>query len=447
MRLLPQGSTSITARLQKDYCSKVSGSKGVILWCCCLIVFVCAGMVGVGEDSRYVRRADKAFALEDFALAAQLYARAIAVNPANAQANYKLGYCYLELHQPKMAKVYLKKAQELNPASTDGLLLLYLAEAHHQDYDFEQARSYYQQEMRNTPRTDWVYIQFLQKRMDECAAGAMLVMKPSVAQVVNLGAGINTASAEYGPVLMPGDQTMLYTFRKARKAKNGLPLKEEHIRASALQSGEWQKSKPLQGLPQEQGAVVGTAAQGQELYTFFAGRGLHRSNWQEEAWSLPLRLEKPFNEGDLEPSLFVTGDGRFAFFSSNRDGGYGGLDLYVCARQADGSWGKALNLGPAVNTAFDEDAPFVDSETNTLYFSSLGHNTMGGYDIFRSSLVRGEWSPAQNLGYPINSPHDDVYFTLSHDRGTAYFSSDRPGGFGAKDLYRVILLSQVSAEK
>jgi hypothetical protein len=132
------------------------------------------------------------------------------------------------------------------------------------------------------------------------------------------------------------------------------------------------------------------------------------------------------------------------YFSSNRPGGFGGLDIYHVKRLPNGNWGLPMNLGPSVNTRFDEDAPFIHPDNTTLYFSSKGHETMGGYDIFRT-LKTGErsWSETQNLGYPINTTDDDAYFVLSADGTRGYLSSARPGGYGEQDLYTVHLTDDV----
>ncbi|HXP49885.1 MAG TPA: OmpA family protein, partial [Bacteroidia bacterium] len=130
-------------------------------------------------------------------------------------------------------------------------------------------------------------------------------------------------------------------------------------------------------------------------------------------------------------------DGRTLYFVSDRPGGLGGRDIYVCTRDSAGHWGAATNLGAPINTAEDEEGVFIHPDGKTLYFSSKGHGGFGGYDIFRSDFINGAWSEPVNLGEPINTPDDDVFFVLGADGKTGFYSSSRKGGMGEQDIYQV----------
>ncbi|RIJ37049.1 tetratricopeptide repeat protein [Pontibacter oryzae] len=415
--------------------------RGVRIAGLALAFTVCGAMAWPGGTSRLIRKADQAFELEDYKAALKLYASAVEAEPSSPEANYKLGITYVQLNMPKEARAALQRAIDLD-AKVEQKLLLPLAEANHLEHNFSAAKAYYEQEKRSAPTLEKTYQELLRKRIAECQAGEDLMRLPAIYNVSNVGSAINSEYSDYVPVLMPDDKAMLFTTRRPDKGRKSLDANgAEQIRITRMQQGNWQESELFletqQQMPQH--AVVSVAPHGKELYTFFADKGLHVSyKLQSGDWTQPELLKAPFNQGSREPSLFVTDDGKFAFFSSDRTGGYGGLDLYVSYKKEDGSWSEALNLGPEVNTPYDEDAPFVDTATNTLYFSSRGHNTMGGYDIFRSSISNATWSKARNLGYPVNSAADDLYFTLSSDRSTAYISSDRPGGAGEKDIYRIL---------
>jgi outer membrane protein OmpA-like peptidoglycan-associated protein len=155
-----------------------------------------------------------------------------------------------------------------------------------------------------------------------------------------------------------------------------------------------------------------------------------------DKWSQPVKLNENINSIYWEPSAFISADGNTIYFSSNRPGGYGGRDLYTCKKLPGGDWAKAVNMGPKINTQFDEDAPFIHPDGITLYFSSNGHTTMGGFDIFTTQLSGdGTWSEPLNVGYPINTTDDDIYYVVSPDSRSAYFSSFRKEGLGEKDNY------------
>ncbi|WP_242927658.1 hypothetical protein [Pontibacter vulgaris] len=399
------------------------------------LVMVSTGLAGPGNKA-ILKKADKAFEQEHFRLAGNLYNSYLKSAPNDAYANYKAGLCYLELNEPGNAKLYLNKAYKEN-ASISSQILLMLARAYHLNADFEQAVIIYKQELSASSRRDGLYIEFLQKCIDECKAGMAMLEQSQIASIHNLGPAVNTSFSDYVPVLLSGDSVMLYSVRQPSTAKNkGM----EQIYRSVLKNKEWQAALPFlnetNGLANH--AVVSVAQQDRVMYTYLTGKGLYCTRQTETGWAKPERLSSPFNQGSTELSIFVTEDGRFAFFSSDRSGGFGGLDLYISYKKPDGTWSEALNMGPTVNTVYDEDAPFVDTTTNTLYFSSTGHNSIGGYDIFKSHIKGSSWSKAQSLGIPINSPYDDIYFILSPLKNSAYFSSDRPGGHGAKDIYQVV---------
>jgi len=154
-------------------------------------------------------------------------------------------------------------------------------------------------------------------------------------------------------------------------------------------------------------------------------------------WADPIKLNENINSPFLESSTSLSGDLNTLYFSSNREGGFGGKDIYMSRKLADGEWGEAENLGHNVNTEEDEDGPFIHPDGITLYFSSEGHNSMGGFDIFRSIRSGNDWTRAENIGYPINTADDDLYFTSTADGKRAYFSSARAGGYGNQDIFVV----------
>ncbi|WP_162425643.1 tetratricopeptide repeat protein [Pontibacter pudoricolor] len=403
-----------------------------------LVSIVCSGMRLPDTETEAadasMRKADKAYAKADFAEAAEWYQKVLEKDPNNVMALYRLGISHLELRDPRKAKLCLQKVYDIDPKFGEKVIVN-LAEALHQNYEFEEAKKYYQQEIYSTGRADWNYVEVIRKRIDECNAGQALMVQPSVAQVVNLGAAINSKEVEYVPVLTDNDSTLLFTVHDA-------PEGPEQIKVSRRSNGAWQRSKEyLKSDNTKHGqAIVTISPNGNLLYTYASAEGLRSYDQAKGAWVNPRPLPIPLSQLANETSVHITESGEFAFFASDRPGGFGGLDLYVSQKFPDGTWSAAINLGANINTAHDEDAAFVDAKTKILYFSSRGHNTMGGFDIFKSEMRDGAWQPVQNLGFPINSPHDELYFTLDRNRTSAYFSSDRPGGMGALDIYQIVLL-------
>ncbi len=165
------------------------------------------------------------------------------------------------------------------------------------------------------------------------------------------------------------------------------------------------------------------------------------SRLEDGLWTVPVRDEGRINSAKgFEPFVFITDDHRTMFVVSEIGTGFGGRDIYITKKNADGSWRQHESLGRTINTKFDEDAPFLTPDGNTLYFASNGHNSMGDYDIFKSVLQEdGSWGVPENLGPPINTPGHDRYFVTTDDGAIGYYASDRDGGYGETDIYRIIL--------
>ncbi|MEO7080491.1 MAG: hypothetical protein ABIY71_03150, partial [Flavobacteriales bacterium] len=210
----------------------------------------------------------------------------------------------------------------------------------------------------------------------------------------------------------------------------------------------WSRARNLQAPVNStmQDATVGLSPDGNEMIIYRASDAmpdgdLFITQRSQGVWSTPERMTDQINSKAHEPSATISPDGSEIYFTSDRPGGFGGRDLYRIRRLPNGQWSLPLNLGPEINTAFDEDAPFMHSDGTTLFFSSNGHNTMGGFDIFKAALLDPDmniWDKPVNMGYPLNTVNDDIYFSLGEDGRTGYFSSEREGGLGGQDIYEVV---------
>ncbi|MCH7535601.1 MAG: PD40 domain-containing protein, partial [Bacteroidetes bacterium] len=181
---------------------------------------------------------------------------------------------------------------------------------------------------------------------------------------------------------------------------------------------------------------------GQTLFIYrsnkYGGGDIFYSKLEGTEWTIPLMFENDINTIGIESCASQNADGNIIYFASDREGGYGGMDLYRIKKLPDGSWGRALNLGPNINTKGDEAGPFIHPNGKTLYFSSEGHKSMGGLDIFKSEQISDSlWSNPENLGYPINTVDEDMYFVLSTDGKRGYYSTQRGDGSGETDLYMI----------
>lgn len=260
--------------------------------------------------------------------------------------------------------------------------------------------------------------------------------------VHSMGNSINTIYTEYNPVVSADESVLAFTGLRPNtgKTRSGDKFIEE-ILIATNQSGNW--SLP-QVVPVSSDYNVGTAGispDGQKMLIFIGGAtdpgNLFQITKAGGEWSKPSLISPVLNSILLETTASITPDGKTIYFSSDRKGGKGGLDIYKTTLQANGGWSAPVNLGAPVNTEANEDAPFIHPDQKTLYFTSEGHNSMGGRDIFKTSLTTNGWSNPENMGYPVNTTANDNYFTLLADGRRAYFSSDRKGGLGAQDIYYI----------
>ena len=407
---------------------------------------------------RELRTGDDAYAADpaNYGAALPHFLQAQQLNPDNAALNVKIGDCYLHSGTKTMALAYLQRAQGLAPADDPRTHYL-LARALHLNAKWAEAIKEYQ---RTTPigggkrAADGaltVTADDLARRLRECHNGQELQQHPVRVFVDNAGPEVNSTFSDYGPVVSADEATLLFTSRRpggpnAKKDPDGDSYYED-IYQTAWQGKRWRPATSLGAPVDTEGhdATVALAPDGQRLLVYADENGgdISESNLKGTAWGKPQHLGNRVNSRYHESSASYSPDGRFLYFVSDKpEGGRGGRDIYKIELEGKG---PAENLGAAINTPYGEEGVFMMPDGRTMYFSSEGHNSMGGYDIFKSTLTDGKWSTPENLGWPINTPDDDVFFVTSASGRHGYYSSDRPGGQGGKDIYRVTFLGPEKA--
>ena len=385
-------------------------------------------------------KAEEAYARQNLTQAEALYLKVLTKTPDHYLSNARLGSLYLGMNQPAKSIVYLKKALETHKGYSPELNRQ-LSVAYQLSADFDNAITLYydllKREKKNSPQ-----VVVYQKKINECISGKQLSANPANVKINNLGALVNSAKVDHVPVLTADDKTILFTSQRSRDAKKPAAAADEDIYLINRQPDGWSSptrlAQPFNSSGHE--SILAVTSEGNKMYLYSNKKrkgDIYESKKDNNVWKAPAKLGANINTRHHELSFVVSADGNYAFFSSDRPGGFGGLDLYMSIAEGEGKWSEAINLGPNVNTAYDEDAPFLSTDNNILYFSSRGHNSIGGYDIFKSSINGTVWSVAQNLGVPVNSPYDDAFYVQTQDGKLAYFSSDRPGGFGESDIYSV----------
>jgi len=273
--------------------------------------------------------------------------------------------------------------------------------------------------------------------------------------ITNLGPTVNSEYDDFAPLLNKDEDLLIFTSkRKATKKTRSDPLTGqyyENVFIAHQSNGTWQKVSSI-GQPINKdnlhNSAVGLSPDGDLLILYqgdddrFSSRisgDLYLSSEEEGQWRNPVKINA-INSKSWESSATISEDESILIISSDRSGGYGGSDLYMSRKNPDGVWSTPENLGAYINTKYDEDGPFIHPDGNKLYFSSKGHSSMGGYDIFYSEYHEDKkrWTRPVNIGFPINSADDDVYFVWSIDGQRAYFSSQREDTYGNTDIYMLI---------
>ncbi len=393
-----------------------------------------------------IKKADGFFNIKDYKNALLLYNQILKTNPNDPETNYAIGICYYQTDDKIKSIPYFETASKSNIVPPN--VNLYLGKSLHLNKQYDKALavlSKYKTTEKDPTRLEDVnhYIAFCNnaKRYDRGTAEIV---------VQNIGAPINTKFTEYGPVISADESVLIYTSVKpitVGKTQTFGKLGEYEdliITKKDPNYGGWQPpvsiniNVPIINNMRSNVGSVGLSPDGQKLLVYVGGLpntgDIYLSKLQGDVWGKLEKLGPEVNSPSQENSASLTPDEKIMFFASNRPGGFGGMDIYK-VEKVGGAWGKAVNLGPTVNSKYDEDAPFIHPDGKTLYYSSNGPNSIGGMDVFKIIFEANKPSAPINMGAPINTVYNDGYFVLSADAKKGYFSSDRPGGLGGADIY------------
>ncbi|MGQ0827368.1 MAG: hypothetical protein ACT4ON_03120 [Bacteroidota bacterium] len=386
---------------------------------------------------------------KDFLRALPLYVDLMEAHPGEFYYKFRSGVCYIYKSDEKENSIsLLKRVEEAHPTTPD--LYFYLGRAHHVNNKFDEAIDYFNKYLAQNPPINQ---QRLSKRYIENSKNGKAFLEVKLkCEIYNIGSVINTENQEYVPVISSDQAVLIYTYTGPRST-GGLMDSDfnpdpngyyyEDVLISQRLGDRWLNSESIGPNinTKNHDASIGLSADGQQLFLFHStekdGGDIYASHLDGEIWGIPERLGPTINTKYWEGSCSISADEQTLFFASERPGGQGGRDIYVSKKMPDGTWGIAENIGSAVNTSLDDDSPFIHPDGKTLYFSSEGHNSIGGYDIMYSTYSDGTWSKPTSMGYPINTTEDERFYVLTADGENGYFSSNRKGGYGQQDIYAV----------
>lgn len=410
--------------------------------------------IGFKEAWKSVKEGDKHYkqGKGTFGIARDHYLYANQYNPSNAELNYKIGVCYLFTDDKYLAIDYLLQAYQLKEDVSSDINLL-LGQAYHLVLEFDKGAKYYKEHQLNLKGDELeAYSKTLSKRLSECQHGKTLTQEPVRVIIQNLGDAVNSKYDDYNPIFAHGDTALFFTSRRPFEKSKRNPIdnkyNEDIYRVSSTSSGFGQAErlgKPFN--TQNNNALVGISPDGGSFYVYRGnvdGGDIQISSLNSEKgkWSNPRSIPKKLLSKDGETSACLSPDGQELFYvSRNKKLTTGGKDILISRRNEKGKWDEPRNIGGLINTPYDEEGVFLTADGRFLYFASKGHNSMGGFDIFRSERKdNGAWSVPENLGYPINTPDDEVFYITDQTGVFGYYSTIREGGNGAKDIYKLIYL-------
>jgi len=405
------------------------------------------------EEKKLLDAARKDLAKEDYETAKIKYLQLVELDPNNKIYNYETGLCfYFSIFERSKSIIYFEKALKCTDSEEIPELKYYLGRAYHINSQYEKSKvtlSEFEQQIQEHKEGQYLLKETKYRiHLDENGID-LLKEKDNNVIIKNLGDGLNTINREYAPVSKNNEKVIIFTSRRegstgGKLAHDLLPYEDIYV-AKEISSGKWsliEDSKELEKyLPngfntRKHNAGVVYSVDEKTLYLYKEDM-LWKSEFVDGKWGELEKLGDDVNESKLNiPSATISADGNTVYFVATRKDGLGGEDIYIIKKDTtNDTWNKPVNLGAEINTEFDEDAPFLSKDGTVFYFSSKGHEGLGGFDMYRSDIVNGVLSKPINLGIPMNSPVDDIYLVIDEKNEVGFFSSDREGGKGDMDIY------------
>jgi hypothetical protein len=403
------------------------------------------------ELKEFFIEAESHFLYEEYDLATPLYMVIYQMMPNNANIAYKIGVCYLNTpHEKEKAISYLEEAaksasyeaneESFNETRAPLDVFFQLGNAYRVNNMLDKAiktYKYFKEQMKTGK--EMINADFVDQQIIACENAQKLMSAPVPLRKKNLGDTINLSSLNENPVISGDGNSLVFTAYFGE---------DFMLYYSKKVLGRWTTPRDITdeiGSDKDCSSTC-LSYDGTELYVYkidnFVGN-IYVSRLQNDRWSKIEKLNKNINTKFYESHAAISKDGQSLYFSSNREGGHGKLDIYVSHRDKNGDWGPATNLGPIINTRYNENTPFITMNDSLLYFSSEGHYNMGGYDIFVSRRKGDGWSKPENVGYPLNTTDNDLHFQPFLNGRSGYKSMDN--GYKETAIYRIDFLATTEA--
>ena len=416
-------------------------------------------IIANGNESQLLKESSKYIQNEYYFHANKLVDKLLEKNNASSNYNYRKGFLLTKINnQFSEAIPYFEKAKEhvslnfdvfsANEKNAPIELYYYLATCYHKKFELEKAKEFYSKFI-SLAKEKSELKELSKLKLVQCEYASTQNEMNALIKIKNMGNTINSEFPEYTPVISLDGTSLYFTARKKWKKNEqttdpstNLPFEDIYVSYMNIDS-IWSKPEKLSFcLPNRNEASVSISSDERQLYLYqdTTGNGdIYSTEINSKRKNkIDIVAINGLNTKFWETHCYFSQDKNLLFFSSDRPGGFGGRDLYFMRKTSSNEWTKPENMGPNINSKYDEDAPFLSADNKTLYYASNGPKSMGGFDILTSENENGNWSVSKNMGTPVNSSNDEIYYTSTYDGSRGFFTSDRPNGFGEKDIYEII---------
>lgn len=442
-----------------------------------LIPFIGQGQEGKltsSEVKEILQEARKDFQLADFNNSFEHYTDLLRNDPNNAQLNYEAGVCLFEgsFDKAKAIPFFEKSYENMDKEEPIEELYYYMGRSYHYNQQYLFAIASYNTFLNYTKdnRKGKELKNEVLEYIDQCEKGRIQLKQgkdkalkrvdrryedirkfyvdgKNYIKLTNLGPQINSKYSDYGPILLENNRYLLFTSRKegstgGEQYFDGQYFEDVYL-AQKIEDNKYSQVRNLTEVTKfdntisntnEHDATVSVSPDGNTIF-FYQDNIIEEIKYDGEKWVRQSSFKELFeNPGNFVTSACLSPNNQTLFVVSDRDDAIGGRDIFISTKMEDGSWSDMKNLGGVINTKKDESSPYLPNDT-TLYFSSKGHNSIGGYDVFVSYKRAGIWTTPQNLEIPINTPFDEINYVVSPKGDLAYYASNRDEGYGQFDIY------------
>ena len=410
-------------------------------------------MNGQGQDRQFKRAfldADYYLVEEKYDLALQGFAKLLSGDPDNANLNYLCAYCLMKTggDLDQIIDLLLKASSFTDGSHRDGSYrernapmstYFLLGRAYHLKSQFDDAIESYGRYLNEIDQRDLEEINYVDAHIYACEQAKLMIGNPVDLVYQPFGGNLPVEGDIKNPVISGNRYILIFLYERNNVTQ---------IMDSRKEGDSWSEPREIEPQSGMTGSVfpVSLSYDGSELYLVYdddSDKDIYVSHYIDNRWSKMIRLNRYINSRFDETHASISKDGQTLIFTSDRRKGMGGLDIYYANRINGDKWDKAVNMGYPVNTEYDEGTPFITDDGNQLYFSSQGHNTMGGYDIFLCNRTpEGSWEGPYNIGYPLNTTGDDLFFNPDWGTGPPLYATSNNSTDGHMSLYSVQILAR-----